>query len=553
MKTKRIVALTLCAVAMSGMAAFSGCGQTVKGVKKDPKTVNVKMTNAGYGSAWLKEIAEKFETLYASEGYKINVMTPQEGYANATALSEMGLGAETGIDLVLTSGVYPEDVASGTYAGCAETLNDIYDSKPINFDGSYGEKTLKELSESNSRRLKYGSDYYDFYWYGAPSGLVVNKTVLAGYNITEMPRTTDELLGIYDAMIPTAKSTGVYPVTWAGDNAYGYALNPLYTHTAQMMGVEAYDDFFALDSTQNEDGSVKADGWKIYQNEDFKPIIQTLTQLYDVLYSYPESETQKHDVAHSQLMMGRAAFMFDGLYFYNEVKANFGSKLGDIDFLRTPVISALGVKLKLDGSGADKAKCDDILSYMIKLVDEEKTQEEIKTQTETQFSVTLTDEQVKWVWEARRTGSCNYQADAYVIKGSGKADIAKLFLRMLASEDAAKVQVKYGMPNAYTQVDAPADVDQFLKSGYTIAKQNGYNVSSVMYVDSVRKGANIFLLFGEMASIARDISAAIGVPANGLAGRDYVAIAESYYNKMVTAAQSGWAGRIKDQGGYVIK
>lgn len=555
MKMKRILALTLCAVTAGSMAALAGCSKEVKGVIRDPKTINVKMMNAGYGSAWLLEIAEKFETLYANEGYKVNVMTPQEGYANATALSEMGLGAETGIDLVLTAGVYPNDVASGTYAGCAETLNDVYDSKPINFDGSEGETTIKELSASNARRLKYGSDYYDFYWYGTPSGLVVNKTVLASYNITEMPRTTDEMIEIYNTIIATSSSTGVYPVTWAGDNAYGYALNPLYTHTAQMMGVEAYDDFFALDSVLNEDGTVKADGWKIYQNEDFKPIIETLTQLYDVLYSYPESETQKHDVAHSQLMMGRAAFMFDGMYFYNEVKANFGSKLGDVDFIRTPVISALGVKLFGSGTSYNLSdeQCDDILSYMVKLVDENKTLEEIESLTEAQFSVALEAEDVERVYEARRTNYRNYQADAYIIKGSEKAEISKLLLRMLASEDASNVMVKYGMPSAYTAVDAPDNVDQFLKSGYTIAKEDIYNASSVMYVDSVRKGANIFLLFGEMASIARDINATIGVPTGGLSARNYATIAQDYYNKMVAAAQSGWKGRIEQQGGYTVK
>lgn len=552
MKMKRMAALTLCAVAATGMMGFSGCGD-VRGVVKDSKTLNIKMMNAGYGQAWLLEIAQKFEALYAEEGYKVNALKPQEGYQGATALSEMGLGAETGIDLVLTAGVYPEDVAQGTYADSAVTLNDVYDSKPINFDGTEGETTIKELGAGNARRLKYNGDYYDFYWYGSPSGMVVNKKVLEGYNVTEMPRTTNELLEIYDTMIAQSAKTGVYPVTWAGDNAYGYALNPLYTHTAQMMGVEAYDDFFALDSVVNEDGSVKADGWKIYQNEDFKPILQTLTQLYDALYSYPGSETQKHDVAHSQVMMGRAAFMFDGSYFYNEVKANFGSKLDDIDFIRTPVISELGVKLKLDGSGADKAKCDEILSYMIKAVDKNKTLEQIKISTETQFSVTLTADQVARVWEARRTSYTNFQADAYVIKGTGKEDIAKLFLRMLASEDAAETQVKYGMPNAYTKVAVPTDQKQFLQSVYTIRNESEYLASSVMYVDSVRKGANIFLIFGEMASLVRDINASIGVPSNGLSGRDYVAIANTYYNKMVASAQKDWKSRITEQGGYIVK
>ncbi|MBQ4053070.1 MAG: hypothetical protein IJD33_01890, partial [Clostridia bacterium] len=46
------------------------------GVIVDGKTVNIRMTKAGNGVEWAYILAEKFEKVYAEEGYKVNILEP---------------------------------------------------------------------------------------------------------------------------------------------------------------------------------------------------------------------------------------------------------------------------------------------------------------------------------------------------------------------------------------------------------------------------------------------------------------------------------------------
>ena len=531
MKMKRGLALALCAMMASGVTAAVGCSAPDE-TSKDPLTINVKMIDGGYGSAWIEEINEKFEALYKEEGYKVNIMTPIEGYSGNMALSEMRNNVN-GIDLFISEGVDVDDVLDEDYGVCVANLNDVYNSKAINFDGTESEQTIKDSSKGIHNYVKSGDDFYAYYWYQSPSALVVNTSLLAEYSeITELPRTTDELFEMYDIILDSYEEVGAYPIAWGGDNAYGYTLNPLFTHMVQMLGVEEYDELFSLDYVLNQDGTVKRDGWKKTASEDLVDILEVYFHLFDTEYSTVGSLAQRHDDAHAQVMMNRAVFTFDGSYFINEVREDFSTKLNSVDYIKVPVISALGVKLGLDGNaGANEAKCDEVLSCMVKLVDEGKTKEQIKSATESACSVTLTDEQVNRVYEARRSAYFALRSSAYISNESSeqKTEISKLFLRMLASQDAADLKAKYGLCSAYATGKLESDELTFIKSAQKIAASTDYITSTDFYVGSVRKQcARLFLIPSLGAAFVKDAMAIMGNVDN-VKDRDYAYYANAYY------------------------
>ena len=372
MKMRKIFSIVLSAVFLGSAGVLASCGEK-PGVVNDDKTLNVAMYKGGYGSGWIMEIEEAFEKLYATEGYKINILEPRTNLEGRTALSEMRLTMDSGVDLYLTtSSVTVEDVLDEEYGVCVENMDALYASKPINFDGSEGSKTLEELynaSESWKITDEKGS-HWSYSYVGSVRGIVCNTKILSQYGITQLPRTTDELFEAYDAIYYGANgkggtsSTGIYPTTWGGDNAFAYSLNSLYTNMAQIMGADEYDEFFKMDYILENEETLK-NGYQMYANEDFKEVLEVFIQQYDTAYSTLGSSTQKHDVAHGKLVMGNAAFMTDGEFFFNEVRVNFSNKLNDIAFINIPVISYLGEKLKLDGTGSDAEKCDEILRYMM--------------------------------------------------------------------------------------------------------------------------------------------------------------------------------------------
>ena len=551
MKAKKVLALSLSLLTLGSVSGgLCGCfgGGKTQGVIDSDNVINIMPLSKGYGIGWLQEVGEAFNKLYKEEGYEVNILDGRSDYEGRTALAEMRMGTTTGVDIHLTSMVYVDDVLDAEYGVCVENLDDLYASKPINFDGSEGSATLAELandSEEWSITDSKGS-YWSYSYSSSVRGLVVNTKVLAKYGIKETPRTTDELFEAYNAIYNGANGqdgtagTGVSATTWGGENST-YSINSLYLHLAQLMGVDAYHEFFTMDGVL-KDLTTLENGYTIYtDNKYIQDVLEVYIQQYDNAYSVPGSVKQKHTLAHGQLMQGRAAFMTDGEFFYNEVRANYAQYLNDIRFVNTPVISKLGVNLKLDGTGTNRAKCDDILSYMVKLVDENKSEAEIKSMTEAQFSITLTPEQVARVVEARCIGyGGSITPGAYITKGTKKADIAKLFLRMLASKDAANIYTKYGMMTSYEKASADGFANEFSKGAVNVVSKAKYYCIASQRPGSLRQGTNLFLMPSFTAYMANEIAEDIGATEN-VSTRNYAELAGTAFSQIKQDVTKNWA------------
>lgn len=507
MKLKKIIALVLSVITAGTCLAATGCSASKQQISKDPKTVNLMMSAGGYGTDYIDEIIAKFNETYKEEGYKIHRLEPSNTFGTADALGAMR-NPKSGYDLVFPGSVYAYD-ALEPYPyfekGCVECLDDVYASKALKFNGEEEELTvaqkLRTDEYSNWTALDV-NDVVDGEWYGffrtdSYRGLVCNTTVMKEYGgmtdfEKEYPATTNELFKYYDKIAETGSELGKMPVIYGGDNAATYSVTLVQMCIGQILGKEAANEFFNMEELYAANGNKwYSDDWKYcIENESLIPTLEVLLQAWDYLYAVNGSSTIKHNIAHGRLMSDLAAFMFDGNYFYTEVKANYGSELDKIRMVPYPMISYVGVKNDLCGAGHEVGygknsgvkceECDKILSVIVRDFDAEMSKEATKADVQAKFpTVNITDEQIDSIFESR---SCTYgiSEPCYIIKDSPKADIAKLFLRMLASDDAAKVYEKYGMMSIYKAPEITEDTPTFIADcfKYTRARTWGVDVHS---------------------------------------------------------------------------
>ena len=145
---KKGLALTFAGVmSVSTLAACGGAAQ--QSASKDPTTINVEILKASYGVNWAYEVAEKFEALYKEQNYKVNFMNPSSDMRGNVLIQQLARGYEaTNVDMYISSVDSNTVGEEGTYYSSAgilcEEISDVWDMKPINYDGTEESRTLKE-------------------------------------------------------------------------------------------------------------------------------------------------------------------------------------------------------------------------------------------------------------------------------------------------------------------------------------------------------------------------------------------------------------------------
>jgi len=556
MKIKKLLAVVLSVVVALGSLSLVACNN--EKMANDGKTIDVKIIKGGYGTAWFEGIAEKFETLYAEEGYKVNILTPSNSYSGETVLLEMrNYKNDETADLYIVEGVYADDVIDMEYGICVEDLNEVYEKGAISFDGTVSDTPIKDTKGGKLYNYMVTdplneNKYYSYLWHASMSGLVVNTKVLSDYGFDYMPNTTDEMFKMYDAIYNgangkdgTKDESGIFPTTWGGENAYGYTYATMMINLASMLGHDGWEDFFTLDNVRDD---IK-NGYKYYEEikPELKSAIKTFIKANDVMYSYTGSTTQRHDMAHAQLVMGNAAFMSNGSYFYNEVKSNFSKYLSNVRIIPVPMVSEFGVMLKLDGSGNDAKKCDEILSYLCGCFDSGMNQAEMLDAVKGKFSgITFTEEQIQKVWEARGITYQNLQGHAYIAKNSDVKEPATLLLRMMASEDAANLMAEYSLPAPFADTTLTEFEHEFIGDVMTLKER--LNHSFFLYQPrGLRSEINMETLGYISANFVSETNATIGVEQD-VSNRDYDYWAEYFYNKINDNVKTNWEKYVTNAG-----
>ena len=450
-KNKRAIALLLSALLTAGsVGSLAACGSSAPKVSET--TIVVKVRDAGFGTDWLYELKGKFETAYAEQGYKVKIMTPDNAIKGTVLLQELALGYNsTKVDLYISTDANPDNVGEeGNYGVLVENIEEsVYNQKAIAYDGTEEEKTVREKIRPEA--VPYMTDshgeLYGYSWAQTSAGLVVNTRKLEAYGL-EIPKTTNEMFDCFDKIycgyngVENSIESGTYPITYiSGGSGYGVVF--LYALMAQY-DINEYNKFWTFTTTDETGATVQLSDeacQELFDDPMQLEMMKVAYRTFDWIIAAPGSLAQGVDQAQSKIMSDNiddAVFMLNGDWMLNEVKLNYASKLNDIDFVNFPVISAVGQKVFGAGTAYnfDDAKCEELLSYIVGLVDENKDIDEIIAAVKEEKGVDIDEADAKEVARARGvTYSRGMEHVAYITKNTPKKDIASLFLRMMSSDD----------------------------------------------------------------------------------------------------------------------
>ncbi len=465
MKKFQRIAVSALALLLVG-ATFPACGDD--GTVKDVNTINVKMLKAGWGEEWVYSLKTNFERVYSEQGYKVNIIPASSDMRGSTVTQDLYRGYEkNNTDLYITGDITAVQVGSNntykTGAPLVEDLEELVYNKPaINYQGEeetelVKDKLSQEVNDWIRDTTSYDSDkkYYGVPYVASNAGLVVNIRKLNMYGYEEAPRTSDEVIEMATNIYlgrngqENSEKSGTYPFTYFNNdsNAGGYGITWMYSMIAQ----EDYETYSKLLNYADADGNdlTKDQIKAAYESEAVFNTLEFLNFIYDVNLSSRGSKTQTLDQGQAAIMRdGGGVFMANGDWFLNEVQLNYPNYLKDIAFVNYPLSSEVGKKLFVGENTALKLtedKADELLSYMVKLVDTEDENgnntsiADIVSSVKTKFGYDITEEDAKTVANAR--GLHYYrttESQCYITKGSTKKEIAALFLRMMASDDCAK-------------------------------------------------------------------------------------------------------------------
>ena len=450
-KSKRVKALLLSAfLTVGSVGSFSAClGRN--NIKVDETTIVVKVRDAGFGTDWLYELKGKFEAAYAEEGYKVQIRTPDNAIKGSTLLQELALGYNsTKVDLYISTDANPDSVgALGNYGILVENIEEsVYNQTAISYDGTEEAQTVRQKirPEAISYMTDSKGELYGYSWAQTSAGLVVNTRKLEKYGL-EVPKTTNEMFDCFDKIycgyngIENSIESGTYPITYVSGGS-GYGVVFLYALMAQY-DMDDYNKFWTFMTTDETGASVKLPDEECQELFDDPMLLEMMKVAYrtfDWVIAAPGSAAQGVAQAQAKIMgsVDDAVFMLNGDWMLNEVKLNYANKLNDIDFVNFPVVSAVGKKVFGAGTAYnfDDAKCEELLSYIIGLVDENKDIDEIIAAVKAEKNVDIAEEDAKEVARARGvTYSRGMEHVAYITKNTPKKDIASLFLRMMSSDD----------------------------------------------------------------------------------------------------------------------
>ncbi len=521
--------------------ALATCGLTACNTfVADENTIVIKCVEAGFGTEWLYELEKQFEAAYAEEGYKVKIMTPSRQIAGDTVIRDLYNGHEKSqTDLYITASVKAEKVgAHSDYDKvlAADIRELVYNQPAISYTGEEESVLISDKLSSDVLPFVVDSEgiMYGFNWVQSSGGLVVNTKKLEKYNL-EIPKTTNEMFDCFDKIycghnnVKGSVESGIYPLTYvSGTN--GYTVCFLNTLMAQY-DKDFYEQFWSM-QTKGENGvlvNMTENGYDVFNDETIYEMLKVAYRAFDIVIA-PGGLSQTVSQAQSKIMRPNtgAVFMFNGDWMLNEVKLTYEEELPDIDFVNFPVISALGVKLFGENTAykLSETECEELLSYIIGLVDENLDIAEIIAEVKENKDITLAEADAREVARARGVSySRGVEHIGYITADSPKKSIAALFLRMMASDDFGKTFSVLGNGSTpyYAQINTTSGY-KFVENASKVVANKYFSLisaASTGYRKEMLKTNNIFISEGKThlpSYIASKSSASIYSRAGGRNG-----------------------------------
>ena len=453
MKIKRILTGALAAALCLSAAACGGNGGNT--TKEDRNHIEMYVMDAGYRTEVFEQLAEAFKAHYSDVTIKI---TPASDI-NSKLTSELSRKNGAG-DIWFAGEQNIIRLVEKTKSCPLTDMTDLMNMTALGED--------KTLEEKINPRYKYYDTYKDKYYsiswvYGA-CGIMYNANYLTE---AQEPKTTKQFIELVKN-IAGGKVEGipksVKPLIWSGGNAAGYMSYAVETWKAQYMGVDKYDAMVNYCDNGNYTYELLNDDGVLYA-------YQTVKQIADPSYSVDGSSGFQHTPAQQDFLRGAAVFMPNGDWIETEMRtsADESSITQNIKFLPTPIVSELGVKLRLGGANATEAEHETMLIAVVTAIDEGKTDAEIK-----EAYPTLSDKQIAAVREARSVVYTLGASHRIYIPTYCKAKTACYnFVRFMASDEGIQIFRKYAgshSPFEYTNVPEDEKLTVFQKSQDKVLK-----------------------------------------------------------------------------------
>ena len=299
-------------------SCLAGCGKENEGKEGDKKTIEIACWNAGLGTVWLDELITAFEEDYPE--YHVEYTAT----ASATAVTApfRNEGSDT-VDIYMAVKEYDKEYM--------EPLDDVLDST------AEGEsKTIREKINPSYLEMETASDgkVYSLTFGGGVLGIVYNKELFEQAGIRTLPRTTDELESVCDALA----SVDIVPFCHYKTSGYWNFMSEVFF--AQYDGLDYYINSFYGCTDENGNSPSK----DVFTKKDGRyAALKAYEKIITPDYVLAGSNSNDHVTMQTEFLSGKAAMMVNGAWLSHEM-SSIGS-VENFETMKTPVISTITDKL----------------------------------------------------------------------------------------------------------------------------------------------------------------------------------------------------------------
>lgn len=409
---KKVMSLAI--VGTMVLTMIVGCGNGSKqGGKnsKGDKVIEVRAWQSGMGIAWLENMIEGFEKKYPE--YEVRYVATAD---SSGTMPSFGNPDADDTDLYFSLPINSSDLVS---------LDEILDTK---VDGE--SKTIREKFDSsylNAVTNPADGKVYALTYGGGIMGIAYNKKLFEKAGITDLPRTTDELVNLCDML----KRNEIIP--WTHFQGGGYWCMLTEALYMQYEGADYYSNVFYA----NTDEKGNSPSLDVFTRKDGRyEVLKFYEKILLPEYVLSGSNSGDHITMQTRFVNGQAAMMVNGAWMSNEM-ASVGST-EDFGMMKTPVISSIVNKLttvKKDSQLRAVVEAVDAVTDGEKSIDDYRSGKDYMVD---ELKVSAAD--WDYIMAARNTNASNFSGmGTFIPTYADQKEGAVEFLRYFYSDEGYKI------------------------------------------------------------------------------------------------------------------
>lgn len=430
-----------------------------KNKKNDPNTLYIELSNAGFGTHWIEPLVDIFEAEHDGVTVEVTPYTKRDGDMINRVLS-----GESEADIIFVESfiAVDEPVKSGgvTYSSPYADITDIYKANVPGEDITLENKMDSSYRELHAHTVDNETKYYSTPWMQGPMGIAINNRVYKE-SYGKLPNTTNEMLTFCEKV----KNAGAIPFIHSADTSYFDDIYDVWM--TQYNGRENQKKWWQGYALSGDDAG-KRYSPSMFEDDGLRYSLKFLESLLKPAKGYCSSKSNLDFTRVQNVFLegsDNILFMPTGAWLEREMEANYDKGEIDVDFIKMPVISALGTKLGIS---------DGELSAIVDYVDGT-----VATEPEFTSSKNKTKEEVvQAVREARNMTPSLHEYYGAIPAYSTKVSLAKEFLQLMATNRGMEAMLKdTGLcaPYKYDVTTSPVkdDLSKFMYSVNVLAEK-GY-------------------------------------------------------------------------------